>query len=143
MTDINMREWLQQAAYQNDGLEGSVKRLLERIQELEANRYRHNSRWFTPAELVHLLVVAEAKVQELERRLADCSGEVAKQHNRADAAEREVAELKKAKAVADVKPHHMARGDSSTVCGAALERGNTYYEWAYVNCPDCLGTRPK
>lgn len=71
MTDISMREWLLQAAYADDGLEGSVKRLLDRIQELEANRYQHNSRWFTPAELVHLLVVAEAKVQELEAEIED------------------------------------------------------------------------
>lgn|SRR3990167_5284846 len=32
---INARDWIQQAGYQNDGLEGSVARLLARVQELE------------------------------------------------------------------------------------------------------------
>ncbi len=41
------------------------------------------------------------------------------------------------------KVHHMKRGDG-TVCGAPRERGNSYYEWAYVDCPACrtaLGER--
>lgn len=36
--------------------------------------------------------------------------------------------------------HHMKHGDS-TLCGAEKARGNSYYEWAYVNCPDCLRLR--
>jgi hypothetical protein len=35
---------------------------------------------------------------------------------------------------------HMKRGDT-TACGAPKVRGNSYYEWAYVNCPACLATR--
>lgn len=31
---------------------------------------------------------------------------------------------------------HMKQGDT-TVCGAAKVRGNSFYEWAYVNCPEC------
>ena len=38
------------------------------------------------------------------------------------------------------EPHHMKHGDS-TLCGAARVRGNSYYEWAYVDCPDCLAKR--
>jgi len=41
----------------------------------------------------------------------------------------------------EAQPHHMKRG-GGTVCGAQIERGNSYYEWAYVNCPDCLSQRP-
>jgi hypothetical protein len=40
------------------------------------------------------------------------------------------------------KLHHMKDGDS-TRCGAAQERGNSYYEWAYVDCPACIATQPQ
>jgi hypothetical protein len=32
---------------------------------------------------------------------------------------------------------HMKLGDFDTVCGAKKRRGNSFYEWAYVTCPEC------